>query len=57
MAKAILQYVVCKRFNLIDALAMVFLIMNFNTNWVLAAVVWFILIVLSGVLQVIAEQL
>jgi hypothetical protein len=55
MAKAILQFIIGKRFNLIDALAMVFLIMNFNTNWVLGAVVWFILIVLSSVLQVIME--
>lgn len=57
MAEAILQYVVCKRFNLIDAFAMIFFIMHFDTNWVLAIFVWFILIVLSGVLQVIAEQL
>jgi hypothetical protein len=55
MVKAILQYIVCKRFNLIDGFAMMFFVGYFDTNWVLAVSVWFVLIVLSSVLQVIME--
>jgi hypothetical protein len=55
MAKAILQHIVYKRYNLIDALGMVFFVMNFDINLILAVIVWLILIVLSGVLQVIME--
>jgi hypothetical protein len=55
MVKAILQYIVCKRFNLIDGFAMMFFVMHFDTSWVLAIAVWFVLVVLSSVLQVIME--